>query len=94
MSYEPDITDEAFEDLQRIIESYTPERQSAVLDALDEALVRLAANPRLGIRGPLGRPTYFFTFEIGGTRYHWAATYCYSQDETKIVVTQVYRSAM
>lgn len=94
MSYEPDITDEAFEDVERLIESLPQERREAAFDALEMAFVRLAANPKLGSRGPLGRPTYFFHFEVGGTHYHWAATFCYSQDETRIVITQVYRPTM
>lgn len=94
MSYEPDITDEAFEDLTRIVDALPVERQEAALTAVEDALLRLATNPRLGVRGPLGRPTYFFRFEIGGTQYHWAATFRYSEDETKIVVTQVYRPTM
>lgn len=94
MSYEPDITDEGFEDIERILDSLSPERRTAALDALDEAFLRLAANPQLAGRGPVGRPTFFFHFAIGGTHYHWAATFRYSEDETKIVVTHVYRPRM
>jgi hypothetical protein len=48
-------------------------------------LARLAANPRLAFPAVIGRPTYFFRFEIDGTQHHWAATFCYSQDETRII---------
>jgi hypothetical protein len=91
MPYDPDITNEAFEDVERLIDSLPAERRSRAIDALDEAFIRLAANPRLASKGVIGRPTFFFRFEIDGVGYHWAATFCYSEDEKKIIITQVYR---
>jgi hypothetical protein len=94
MSYEPEITDEGFEDVEHLIASLPPERRGLALDALDDAFLRLAANPKLASKGPVGRPTFFFSFEVGGTHYRWAATFCFSEDETKVIVTHVFRPTL
>lgn len=94
MSYAPDITDAAFEDVERLLDSLPPERRGRALDALDAAFERLAANPRLAGKGPVGRPTFMFQFVIDGVHYYWAATFAYGEDEQTIWITHVYRPAL
>ncbi len=91
MSYELDIADEAFADLERLIESLPEPRRAEAIDGIQAALLTLTANPMLAGKQSLGRPTYRFRFTAGGVGYHWAATFAYSADETRIIITHVYR---
>lgn len=94
MSYELVIADEAFEDADRLIRSLPESRRAEAVDGVDQALQKLAANPLLASTVNLGRPTYRFRFEAGGVAYHWAATFRFSEDESQIVVTHVFRIAL
>ena len=94
MAYALDLADEAADDLRGLIESLPSARRRDATDAVENALLRLAANPRLAQAGPLGRLTYRFSFVAGGVHYHWECTWCYSQDEEHIVVTHIYRVAL
>jgi hypothetical protein len=75
VSYELAIADEAFEDIERLIDSLPEARRAEAVAGVDEALQRLAANPLLAPKLNLGRPTYRFQFTAGGVGYHWAATF-------------------
>lgn len=94
MSYELEIADEAFTDLSRLIKSLPPGRQDEAIEGTDAELQKLAANPLLAPKVHLGRPTYRFHFKAGGTGYHWAATFVFSEDEKRIIITHVYRLAL
>lgn len=94
MSYALDITDDAADDLNRLIASLPADRRADAFNGVETALDRLAANPRLAVSQHLGRPTYRFSFRAGGVGYHWAATFQYSEDESTIQVTHVYRVSL
>jgi len=91
MAYVLELADEAAEDLNDLIESLPSARRRDATDAVEEAFLRLEANPRLAQAGPLGRLTYRFSFVAGKVHYHWEGTCCYSEDEERIIVTHVYR---
>lgn len=91
MSYAVEFTELAGEKLQRLVESLPKTRRAAAVQGVEEALEVLAYNPRLAPRVHLGRPTYRFSFRAGGTTYHWAATYYLSEDETGLIITEIYR---
>ncbi len=91
MSYGLDITPEAEGDLARLIDSLQPDRRSAAFDAVLQSLRALAANPGLATRTRFDRPTYRFSFTAGGVRYRWVASFRYSKDESRVVITQLYR---
>ena len=94
MSYALDITDEAAEDLERLIESLPADRRADALNGVETALERLAANPKLAVRQPLGRPLYRFSFRAADVTYHWGATFQYGQEERTIQVTHMFRVAL
>lgn len=94
MSYELDIADVALEDFHNLIDSLPGSRRRDAIDAVYAALTRLAANPRLGHPEYLGRPSYRFSFKAGGVTYHWGCTFMFAQDETRIVVTHLFRVAL
>lgn len=91
MSYALEITDEARDDLERLVDSLPAARRPEAIDGVDVALSRLAANPGLASGRHLGRPTYHFEFLSGGVSYHWAVTFQFSEDERAIQVTHMYR---
>lgn len=91
MSYELAITPEAEQDLARLIDSLPAKRRGAALDGVLAELEKLAASPSLAVKSTMGRPTYRFSFIADRVRYHWAALFKYSPDETSIVVTHLYR---
>lgn len=94
MSFELQVSEEAIEDLHQLIDSLpTPHRRDA-LNGIDAALERLAANPLLATRGHLGRPTYHFEFRAGDVHYHWGCTFRYTEDESGICVTHVFRAGL
>ena len=94
MSYEPELTDEAAEDLRALIESRPSSRRRDALDEVEAALTRLAANPLLAQRQHLGRPTYPFQFRAEGVAHHWACTFAFDEDEKRIRITHIYRVGM
>lgn len=94
MSYEPELTDEAVEDLRTLIDSLPSARRRDAFDGVETALTRLAANPLLASRQHLGRPTYQFQFSAGGVAHHWACTFVFDEDEARIRITHIYRVRM
>ena len=93
MSYELDITDEAVEDLDALLESLPSDRRADAVEGVDVALQKLAANPLLAPRQHLGRPTYHFQFMAGGVGYHWGCTFRFSEDEKSLQITHIYRAS-
>jgi plasmid stabilization system protein ParE len=93
MSYELELTDVAAEDLQDLVKSLPADRRADAINGVETALLKLAANPLLASRQHLGRPTYHFQFAARGVRYHWGTTFCYSEDETRIRITHIYRAS-
>jgi plasmid stabilization system protein ParE len=93
MSYELELTDVAAEDLHALVESLPVDRRADAIDGVETALLKLAANPLLAARQHVGRPTYHFQFVAGGARYHWGATFSYSEDESHIRITHIYRAS-
>lgn len=91
MSYEPELTDVALEDLHALIDSLPASRRRDATDAVIAAIETLAANPRLGQREHLGRPSYHFRFVAGGVTHHWGCTFKLSPDEARITITHVFR---
>ena len=91
MSYELVVSEEAIEDLHRLIDSLPSARRRDALDAVEAALDRLAVNPMLASRQHLGRPTFHFHFLAGGVHYHWGCTFTYSDDEASIQITHIFR---
>lgn len=94
MSYALLVSDEAADDLRALIESLPASRRRDALDGTDRALERLAANPLLAQRQSLGRPTYYFRFTAEGVTYHWGCTFQYSEDESSLCVTHVFRVSL
>jgi len=94
MSYEIELTDVALEDFQNLIDSLPTARRRDAIDAVEAALQRLAANPRLAQHEHLGRPSYRFNFISDGVRYHWGCTFLISQDEIQVSVTHIFRIPM
>jgi hypothetical protein len=93
MSYELALTEVAADDLLALLESLPAGRRADAINGVETALLNLAANPQLAQHQHLGRSTYRFQFLAGGVQYHWGATFCYSEDETHIQVTHVYRAS-
>ena len=91
MSYAVEFTEIAEEKLQRLVESLPRTRRAAAVEGVATAMERLGANPRLAPHVHLGRQTYQFSFRAGGTTYHWAATFCFSEDEKAVIITEIYR---
>jgi len=94
MSYVPELTDVALEDLKNLIDSLPSSRRRDAIDAVEAALTKLAANPGLAQREHLGRPSYRFGFAAGGVTYHWGCTFKISEDESRIVITHLFRTAL
>lgn len=88
MSYALDITSEAAERLNDLIESLPAEWQADASDAVDAELQRLATNPLPKAKDYYGHPAYEFT--IFG-RSAWGVTYRISEDETRLVITDAYK---
>lgn len=94
MSYELAIAEEAEDDLAALVDSLPAARRADAIQAVEQELLKLAANPLLAPKLHLARPTYRFRFEAGSVTYHWAATFQFSDDERHIVITHVYRVAL
>lgn len=95
MSYIVDFTPEALDDAEALIQSLSEDRWSEAEDGLGRALESLGIAPALAAKNArLGRPEFRFTFSAGGVRYHWAATFCFGQDEQTIYVTHIYRTPL
>ena len=94
MSFELQVSDKAIEDLHALIDSLPHKHRRDALDGVEAALERLAANPMLAAKGHLGRPTFHFHFRADGVHYHWGCTFAYTEDESGIRVTHVFRAAM
>ena len=93
MSYELEIAEEAIDDLHVLVESIPSSRRVDAIEGIKSRLLDLATNP-IGIpRLHYGRPTYLFQFVVEGTRYYWGATFCYSHDETSIIITSIFRAS-
>ena len=91
MSYALDITSEAAERLNNLIESLPADWQAAVMDAVEAELQRLAANPLPKAKDYYGHPAYEFPIRVGHREHAWGATYCISEDENHLVITDVYK---
>ena len=91
MSYALDITSEAAERLNDLIESLPADWHTDVTDAVDAALQKLAANPLPKAKYYYGRPAYQFTIRAGRLTRHWGVTYRISPDETHLVITDAYK---
>jgi hypothetical protein len=85
-----DLTDEAAEDLRILLDGLPSSRRRDATDRVEEALLRLAENPRLAQREYLGRPSYFFHFKAEGVHYHWGCTFVFTEDEEAIRVTHIF----
>lgn len=94
MSYALDFANEAVEDLERLLDSLPLERRDPAVEAVQASLSHFAEHPLERPRPGGPRPFVHLNFRVGEVAYHWAATYCFSQDETRIVVTHVYRIAL
>ncbi len=90
MAYAVFITPQAEEDLKKMVESLDKGRRLDVYNVVEKALDRLAEDPTLVRTGHLGRSTYDFRFEAGGTHYWWAAVV--ERNVAEVVVTQFCRS--
>lgn len=93
MSYELKLTNRARNNLIALIDSLPTSRRADAINEVETALLKLAANPLLAPRQHLGRPTYRFQFLAGGVRHHWGATFSFSEDETCVRVTSIYRAS-
>lgn len=91
MSYEPELSDVAIKNFHALIDSLPSARRRDASDAVVAAIERLAANPQLGQREYLGRPSYHFGFVAGGVAYHWGCTFKLSEDEARITITHLFR---
>ena len=78
------------EEPQKKVWSLDKDLRLDVYSAVKKALNGLADDPALVRTGHLGRSTYDFRFEAGGTYYWWAAVT--EKNLTEIVVTQFCRS--
>ncbi len=94
MSYEVELTDVALEDFQRLVDSLPTARRRDATDAVEAALERLAASPRLAQREYLGRPSYHFSFVAGGVHYHWGCTFVMAENEALLRVTHLFRTSL
>lgn len=94
MSYALDFADEAVEDLERLLESLPSERRDPAAEAVEAALLRFAASPLDRPRPGSSRPFVNLSFRVAEVNYFWAATYVFSQDETRVVITHIYRIAL
>lgn len=90
MSYALDIADEAVEDLTQLLDSLPEARRADAEDAIEAVLVAFAALPMRDRAKHRYCPVHF---TAGGTRYYWGATYCYTPDETTLVITHLYRTS-
>jgi hypothetical protein len=94
VSYEPELTDVAIEDLHALIDSLPAARRRDAWIGVEAAFEQLAANPLLAQQQHLGRLAYQFQFHAEGVAHHWACTFVYAEDEARIKITHVYRVAM
>ncbi len=91
MGYAVGFAAEAEEDLEALIDSLPLARQKLALNAVAEALERLAMDPVNAPRLTHDRPTWVVNFDVDGVFYSWGATYFYSQNEQTVVVTHLFR---
>lgn len=91
MSYKLAITPEAAADLDRLVASLPATRRSVALEAVLAELQLLAEDPSLAAKRRIGRPSFRFKFVAEKVGYWWEATFQYSQDESAIVVTHLFK---
>ncbi len=94
MSYELVITVDAELDLNRLIDNLPKSRRVRALEAVEECLRDLAADPaNLGVRSPitLSRPTFPVRFKVDDCHYDWFATFVFQPGETEIAITHMFR---
>ena len=91
MSFKLAITPEATEDLERLVATLPATRRSGALEAVLFNLQALAEDPSLAVKRHVGRPSFRFKFKVEEVGYWWEAAFQYSQDETSIVITHLYR---
>ena len=91
MSYKLGITPEAAEDLDRLVVTLPTARRARALDAVHFNLEALAEDPSLAVKRHVGRPSFRFKFSVDDVGYWWEAAFCYSEDESTIVITHLYR---
>jgi hypothetical protein len=91
MSYELDITSEAAERLNDLIESLPTDWQADVRDAAEAELQKLAANPLPKAKDYYGHPAYEFTVRAGRHKRNWGVTYRINEEETHLVITDAYK---
>lgn len=91
MSYKLGITPEATEDLERLVATLPAARRSRALDAVLFNLEALAEDPSLAVKRHIGRPSFRFKFSVDDVGYWWEAVFRYSEDESTIVITHLFR---
>ena len=91
VSYKLAITPEASADLDRLVASLPATRRSIALGAVLTELQLLAEDPTLAVKRRVGRPSFRFKFVAEDVGYWWEATFQYSQDESTVVITHLYR---
>lgn len=95
MSYAVVLTPEAEDDLEALLKSLTEDKWDEAERRVFESLEALGVTPSLAVRrARVGRPEYRLSFQAGGVWYHWACTFCYSQDEKSLYITHVFRTPM
>jgi hypothetical protein len=92
LSYIAEISEGAENDLRKLIASLPADRQYEATWRLAECFVEIAEDPIRKYRNsPNGEPAVSIEFVVGDTRYYWEATFQFSQDETQMIFTHVYR---
>ena len=89
MPYELRLPPTVQHSIREYVKRFEGDSQLRALDAIQEGLNRLAANPRLGRipGGAFGRPVYVFRFSVDGVNYTVRVAYSYSEDETAIIIS-------
>lgn len=92
MSYVPELTDEAFEDLERLLDSLADDLREPIITAVEALLGGYAADPSTLPRSVGPHPFAPLDFQADGLSFRWGMTYVFSQDEKRIQVTHIFRA--
>lgn len=91
MSYALDFADEAAEDLDRLLDSLPPECRAGALESVEAEFLRFAESPIKMMVPGRTRPFIHVAARVADRVQYWGATYKFTQDETRVVITHVYR---
>jgi hypothetical protein len=91
MSYALDITSEAADRLNALIESLPTDWHADVTAVVEAALQKLAGNPLPKAKDYYGHPAYEFPVHPGSRKGDWGVTYRISEDEKRLTITDAYK---